>query len=385
VKRGSDMKTIVAGYPWFSDWGRDTMISLPGLCLVTKRFDDAKKILQTFADQVSDGMLPNRFFDYGDEAEYNNVDATLWFFNAIYKYWTYSNDGDFVKTLLPALKNIIAWHYKGTRFNIHVDPEDELIYAGQEGVQLTWMDAKVGDWVVTPRIGKPVEINALWYNALNVMASLSKELGDGSEAQIYEDKAKKVKVSFAKTFWNEHGQYLYDCVDADSRNDDVRPNQLYAVSLTFPVLKGDKAKKMLSVVTEKLLTPRGLRTLSSDFVAYVPYYGGNQWQRDSAYHQGTAWSFLLGPYIDALIKINPDSGRIEAEKILKTFLEHLDEAGVGSVSEIFDAEPPHYSRGCIAQAWGVAEILRVIAEYGLFQNQKADVAVKKVQPMKKMN
>jgi predicted glycogen debranching enzyme len=383
VNRGTDMKTIVAGYPWFSDWGRDTMISLPGLCLVTKRFDDAKKILKTFADQVSEGMLPNRFFDYGDRAEYNNVDATLWFFNAIYKYWTYSNDGDFVKTLLPVLKNIIAWHYKGTRYNIHVDPEDELIFAGQDGVQLTWMDAKVGDWVVTPRIGKPVEVNALWYNALNVMASLSKELGEDGEAQIYEDKAKKVKANFVKAFWNEHGQCLYDCVDGDSRNDDVRPNQLYAVSLTFPVLKGDKAKKMLSVVTEKLLTPRGLRTLSSDFVAYVPYYGGNQWQRDSAYHQGTVWSFLLGPYVDALVKIGNGAGHVEAEKILRTFFEHLDEAGVGSVSEIFDAEPPHYPRGCIAQAWGVAEILRVVAEYRLFQTKKQTAPQVKVQAAKK--
>ena len=375
VKRGKDFKTIIAGYHWFSDWGRDTMIALPGLCLVTKRYDDARKILKAFAESVSEGMLPNRFPDYGEAPEYNTVDATLWFFHAIYKYYQHTHDQEFIQSLLPVLKDIIEWHYKGTRYNIHVD-SDELLYSGQDGVQLTWMDAKVGDWVVTPRKGKAVEINALWYNALSVMAALLTEAGNAKEAIVFQDKASRVHTNFNKLFWNESQKYLYDFVDGDTKNDDLRPNQIYALSLPFSLLEKSKAQKVLTAVTEKLLTPRGLRSLSPDHKEYKPVYAGDQWHRDGAYHQGTVWSFLLGPYIDALVTLKGSKGKSEAAAILKNFFEHLNETGVGTVSEIFDANSPHYARGCIAQAWGVGEVLRVAIEHDLFPFQKENAKVK---------
>lgn len=364
VKRG-DLKTVIAGYHWFSDWGRDTMIALPGLCLATKRFDDARNILQAFAESVSNGMLPNRFPDYGEAPEYNSVDATLWFFQAIYQYYKHTTDKEFIKKLVPVLEDIVAWHYKGTRYSIHVDPSDELLYAGEPGVQLTWMDARVGDWVVTPRIGKPVEINALWYNVLRIMNYLFSEL-DGTEEKNYLGKSRRVLESFNTQFWNEHQGCLYDFVNGAERNDDLRPNQIYAVSLPFPLLEKDKAQKVLKIVTERLLTRKGLRSLSQDNKAYHPVYGGDQRHRDNAYHQGTVWSFLLGPYIDALINVNGAKGKSEAIDILNRFFKHMDEACIGSVSEIFDAEPPHTARGCVAQAWGVAEVLRVSVEHKLF-------------------
>jgi len=369
VKRGDDLKTIIAGYHWFSDWGRDTMISLPGLCLTTGRYDDAKKILKAFAESVSEGMLPNRFPDFGEAPEYNTVDATLWYFHAIYKYSQYTGDNDFVNSLLPILTDIIEWHYKGTRYNIHVDT-DELLYSGREGVQLTWMDAKVGDWVVTPRKGKAVEINALWYNALSIMAELLTQAGNKKEAGIFKERALRVHNGFNLKFWNTSLNYLYDFVDGDYRNDDLRPNQIYALSLPFPLLSKDKAQKVLKIVGEKLLTPRGLRSLSPDHKDYKPVYGGDQWHRDGAYHQGTVWSFLLGPYIDALITLKGSQGKAEASILISTFFDHLNEAGIGTVSEIFDANPPHTPRGCMAQAWGVGEILRVAIEYNLFGTAK---------------
>jgi predicted glycogen debranching enzyme len=365
VKRGDDLKTIIAGYHWFSDWGRDTMIAMPGLCLTTQRFDDAKKIIQAFANSVSEGMLPNRFSDYGEAPEYNTVDATLWFFNAIYKYYKYTGDKELVKSMLPILKDIIAWHDKGTRYNIHVDA-DGLLYAGQDGVQLTWMDAKVDGWVVTPRRGKAVEINALWYNALCVMEELNKELGSERDALNYKERARNVNKKFNEVFWNEAQGGLYDFVDGDVRNDDVRPNQIYALSLPFPVVTGEKAKSILGLVTMKLLTPRGLRSLASNHNDYKPTYGGDRWQRDGCYHQGTVWSFLIGAYVDALIHVNGKKAKAEAASLITSFFDHLNEAGVGTVSEIFDAEPPHHARGCMAQAWGVGEVLRVIIEHDLF-------------------
>ncbi len=375
VKRGEDLKTVIAGYHWFSDWGRDTMISLPGLCLSTGRYDDAKKILQAFANSISEGMLPNRFPDQGETPEYNTVDATLWFFPAIHHYYKHTSDKQFIQELMPALKDIINWHEKGTRYNIHVDA-DGLLYSGQDGVQLTWMDAKVGDWVVTPRKGKAVEINALWYNALSVIAVLSKETGEEMDFALYKKNADQVKKTFEKVFWNEQKQSLFDYVDGDYRNDDVRPNQIYALSLPFSLLSKEKAQSVFETVTVKLLTPRGLRSLSQDHKDYRPAYGGDQWHRDGAYHQGTVWSFLLGPYIDALMKLKGAKGRVEASRLLKGFIEHLDEAGVGSISEIFDAEPPHHPRGCIAQAWGVAETLRVAMEYNLLApNRVKEVAL----------
>ncbi len=369
VKRG-ELKTVIAGYHWFSDWGRDTMISLPGLCLATGRFEDAKNILKAFANSVSEGMLPNRFPDQGEAPEYNTFDATMWFFHAIYKYYQYTKDNLFIKSILPVLQDIMDWHYKGTRYNIHVDLTDELLYGGQEGVQLTWMDAKVGDWVVTPRKGKPVEINALWYNALSIMEVLLTEQGNTVEALNYKMKAKLVSNSFNTKFWNEEGGYLYDCIDGDFYDASIRPNQIYAISLPFPLLTDERAEKVFQLVKDNLFTPKGLRSLNPSHPDYKPVYGGDPLHRDGAYHQGTVWSFLLGAYIDALLLTTKSKGKAEAKKILKTFFNHLDEACIGSVSEIFDAEAPHTPRGCMAQAWGVAEVLRVVVEHNLLTSTK---------------
>jgi predicted glycogen debranching enzyme len=371
VHRGGSLRTIIAGYHWFSDWGRDTMISLPGICLVTGRFDDAKKILKAFAESVNEGMLPNRFPDHGETPEYNTIDATLWFFWAIHQYYLFTGDKKFIKSLLPVLKDIIDWHYKGTRFNIHVD-EDELLSGGRDDVQLTWMDAKVSGWVVTPRKGKPVEINALWYNALRIMEAFSSEMGKSTEREFYKTKAEKVLSSFNSVFWNAKGQYLYDHIDGDFKNDDIRPNQIYAISLPYALLDEEKAAKVLDVVENNLLTPRGLRSLTPSHKDYRKTYGGDVWSRDSAYHQGTVWSFLMGPFIDALVKIRGDEGKATAQGLLNIFLTHLSEGCIGTVSEIFDAEAPHAPRGCIAQAWSVGEILRVAMAYDLFKKKMTE-------------
>jgi predicted glycogen debranching enzyme len=368
VQRGQHDKTIIAGYHWFADWGRDALLSLPGLCLTTGQFEEAKKILHVFAASVSDGMLPNRFPDDGQAPEYNSVDATLWFFLAVYHYYQVTRDKKTLLTMIPVLRDIIRWFDKGTRYNIHVDADD-LVWAGAPGVQLTWMDAKVGDWVVTPRQGKAVEVNALWYNALLVLASLLKDAGDPAEAETYLARGQRVKVSFNRTFWNESRGYLYDVVDGETRNEELRPNQIYAISLPFPLLPKAKAEKIFSIITKNLFTPRGLRSLSPTDPAYVPFYRGDQRARDGAYHQGTVWSFLLGAYVDALMSLKGEKGRVEAGRILKLFFVHLDEAGIGTVSEIFDGQPPHAPRGCIAQAWSVAELIRVALQYDLLPKQ----------------
>jgi predicted glycogen debranching enzyme len=364
VKRGEDLKTVIAGYHWFTDWGRDTMISLPGLCLGTARYDDAKKIIGAFAENVSQGMLPNRFRDNSEAPEYNNVDGTLWYFVAIYKYWQHTKDTGFVMNeILPVLKDIIDWHFRGTRYNIHVD-EDGLLYAGEKGQQLTWMDARIGDWVVTPRMGKAVEIQALWYNALNIFSKLLELNGQDADAARVCISVNKAKKSFLEKFWFQEGNYLYDVIDENGNPDaSLRPNQLLAISLPFPLIEGDKAGSVLKVVGEKLYTPVGLRSLSQDDHCYIPVYGGDALKRDSCYHQGTVWSWLLGPYVDALMKVTGEKSAVQ--KVIRDFQYHLNEACLGSVSEIFDANAPHYPRGCVAQAWGVAEILRVINEYGL--------------------
>ncbi len=369
VKRG-ELKTIIAGYHWFSDWGRDTMIALPGLCLSTKRYEDAKNILEAFAGSVSQGMLPNRFPDFGEQPEYNTIDATLWYFNSIYHYYKHTNDADFISKILPVLHDIIGWHYKGTRYNIHVD-SDNLIYGGEDGVQLTWMDAKVGDWVVTPRKGKAVEINALWYNALSIMAYLLENVrGDKIEADNLKRRAQEVANSFNLVFWNEKGQCLYDYVDGDYKNEDLRPNQLYAISLPFPLLTGERAGKVFDKVAEYLFTPRGLRSVAPFFHDYKGRYEGGVWSRDGAYHQGTVWSFLLGVYIDSLLTVKGPEAKQEALDIVTNFFNHLAEAGVGTVSEIFDGDFPFAPRGCMAQAWGVSELLRVIVDHNLFSTTK---------------
>jgi predicted glycogen debranching enzyme len=366
VKRGDDLKTIIAGYHWFTDWGRDTMISLPGLCLSTRRFEDAKKILAAFAASTSMGMLPNRFQDNGEEPEYNNVDGTLWYFIAVYKYLLATGDKQFIlEKILPVLKTIIDWHFKGTRYNIKVDT-DGLLYAGEPGQQLTWMDARIGDWVVTPRMGKPVEIQALWYNALKIFAELLALNGQQSDSFNVNQSADKAKDSFNQLFWNEEGHYLYDVIDENGKPDaSLRPNQLFAISLPYPLVERENARSLLKIVQEKLYTPVGLRSLPKEDPHYVPVYGGDQLHRDSSYHQGTVWSWLLGPYIDAVIRVQDTGGKEQAMKIIEDFEYHLNEGCIGSVSEIFDADAPHHPRGCVAQAWGVAELLRVIKEYEL--------------------
>jgi len=362
VKRGNDLFSIIAGYHWFADWGRDTMIALPGISLVTGRFNVAKRILRAFAASASQGMLPNRFPDVGEEPEYNTVDATLWFFVAIYKYLQYSKDKEFVRDeLLPLLIDIIKWHDNGTRYNIHV-AEDGLLCSGEPGVQLTWMDAKVGDWVVTPRQGKAVEVNALWYNALMIMSELSREFGFGDEADRYTERAHKVAKVFTEVFWEEQNGYLYDCVDGDHKDAAIRPNQIFAISLPFALVSGKRAKQIFSVITEKLVTPFGLRSLSPDDSNYRPHYEGDPLSRDGAYHQGTVWSWLLGPYITALVKIEGTIGQKWAERIIEMMIPHLSDGCIGSISEIFDAESPHRQRGAVAQAWSGAEILRSYIE-----------------------
>ena len=364
VKRGENLKTIIAGYHWFTDWGRDTMIALPGLCLSTGRFEDARKIIAAFAKSVSMGMLPNRFQDNNELPEYNNVDGTLWYFIAIQKYFEASGDSDFIlKEILPVLKDIIDWHFRGTRYNIHVDT-DGLLFAGEKGQQLTWMDARIGDWVVTPRMGKPVEVQALWYNALKVFAQLLQLNNQPHDAELVELSAAKTKESFDRLFWYTEGNYLFDVIDENGNGDaSIRPNQLFAISLPFSLLDDEKSRLVVNLVTAKLYTPVGLRSLPTDDDRYVHQYGGDSWHRDGSYHQGTVWSWLLGAYVDALMKLKGKNYKTQVKSIIKDFVYHLNEGGIGTVSEIFDADAPHHPRGCIAQAWSVAELLRVIKAY----------------------
>jgi predicted glycogen debranching enzyme len=371
VVRRDDLNTIIAGYPWFSDWGRDTMISLTGICLVTGRMKDAKRILQKFSEYVNEGMIPNRFPDSGEVPEYNTIDASLWYFNAVYKYYQYSSDKIFVRTMLPVLRDIIDWHYKGTRYNIKVDPSDELLSGGWDGVQLTWMDAKVNHWVVTPRRGKAVEINALWYNALCIMDYFMTELNYQGDAEFFQMKALTVKANFNRLFWNDRDRCLYDYIEGDFFCADIRPNQLYALALPFKILNSEKYRYVIEVVRKQLLTPRGLRSLSPLHSDYKGKYQGDLLHRDGAYHQGTVWSFLIGVYIDALFAALGEDAREESTFILKGFARHLDEAGLGTISEIFDGDPPHAPGGCIAQAWSVGELLRVAFEYKIAEVKKS--------------
>ena len=364
VKRGEDLKTVIAGYHWFTDWGRDTMISLPGLCLSTGRFEDAKKIIAAFAENVSMGMLPNRFQDNNEPPEYNNVDGTLWYFIAIKKYLEATGDTDFILSkILPVLKEIIDWHFKGTRYNIHVD-EDGLLYAGEVGQQLTWMDARIGTWVVTPRMGKPVEIQALWYNALKIFAELLCMNHQQNDAALVELSAAKAKQSFEEKFWYADGNYLYDNIDENNVSvTELRPNQLFAISLPFALIENEKAKAIFKIIEQQLYTPVGLKSLPKSDEHYIARYEGDAWHRDASYHEGTVWSWLLGPYVDAMMKVKTKKSKVK--KVMDDFVYHLNEGCIGSVSEIFDADAPHNPRGCAAQAWGVAEVLRVMIDYKL--------------------
>jgi predicted glycogen debranching enzyme len=360
VNRG-EQKTVIAGYHWFGDWGRDTMIALSGLTLATGRAGDARQILIEFSKHVDQGMLPNRFPDSSDKPEYNTVDATLWYFEAIRAYHSATNDDALAKELFPILVDVIDWHVKGTRYGIHAE-EDGLLRAGEPGVQLTWMDAKVGDWVVTPRIGKPVEIQALWYNALRAMEKFSSLLGDHAERKRFEQMAALASASFNNIFWNDDAMCLFDVVNGVDVDPSMRPNQIFAVSLHHSMLSPDRAKKVVSAVQRELLTPFGLRTLSNADPRYIGRYAGDQRSRDGAYHQGTVWPWLIGPFIEAYIKVNSDAeeARSRASAWLTGLTEHLSEAGLGTVSEVFEGDAPHRPCGCIAQAWSVAEFLRAL-------------------------
>ncbi|OIO96479.1 MAG: hypothetical protein AUJ92_05865 [Armatimonadetes bacterium CG2_30_59_28] len=363
VKRG-DQKTILAGYPWFSDWGRDTMIALPGLTLATGWHETAKSILREFARYVDQGMIPNRFPDAGETPDYNTVDATLWFFEAVRSLVEYTEDIGFVREhLYEVLVDIVEWHERGTRYGIRVDA-DGLLIAGEPGTQLTWMDAKVGDWVVTPRCGKPVEIQALWYNALCVSRDLSGNFGDIVQQEHCDQIAHQAADSFNVRFWNDAEACLYDVVTDAEADAAMRPNQILAVSLYHSMLTPERARQVVATVERELLTPYGLRSLSPRDDRYCGRYEGDQWRRDGAYHQGTVWAWLMGPFITAYLKVNDrsDAARQQASAWLAGLRSHLHQAGIGQVSEIFDGDPPHSPRGCFAQAWSVGELLRVLLE-----------------------
>ena len=354
---GDEVRTVIAGYHWFTDWGRDTMISLEGLTLCTGRQREAGYILRTFGHYVRDGLIPNMFPEGTKEGLYHTADATLWFFHAIHRYVTATNDRGTLRQLLPTLKSIVDHHVRGTRFGIGVDPKDGLLRQGEEGYQLTWMDAKVDGWVVTPRRGKAVEINALWFNALRLIGDWLREEGDPMAPEV-EDHAERARESFNARFWYDDGGYLFDVVDGEQGDDSAcRPNQIFAISLEHPVLDRVRWQPVFDVVKSRLLTPVGLRSLAPGNRDYKPQYYGDLRARDAAYHQGTVWGWLAGPFVDAWLKLNPGD-KAGARQCLEGFINHLGEAGIGTISEIFDAEKPFTPRGCVAQAWSVAEVLR---------------------------
>jgi predicted glycogen debranching enzyme len=359
---GDEPRTIIAGYHWFTDWGRDTMISLEGLTLLCGRAVEAGYILRTFAQSIRDGLIPNLFPEGDREGLYHTADATLWFFHALDRYVALSGDRATVVFLLDALVDIVTRHIAGTRFGIGVDPDDGLLGQGTAGCPLTWMDAQVGDWVVTPRRGKAVEINALWYNALRLLAGWLRE-ERGPEAAAWVDRAADAaRVSFNRRFWHAGGGYLYDLVDGERGDDPAcRPNQIFAISLRHAVLDPSRWKDVLTVVQERLLTPVGLRSLAPGEPDYQPMYDGDVRARDAAYHQGTVWPWLIGAFVDAWLRVYPED-RAGARRCLAAFEPHLDEACIGSISEVFDATPPFTPRGCIAQAWSVAEVMRAWAK-----------------------
>lgn len=358
AKLSPERRTIIAGYPWFTDWGRDSMIALPGLLLCTGRYTEARGLIKAFASYTRDGLIPNRFPDSGAEPEYNTADATLWMFQAINCYTKTTGDWSLVKELFPTLSDILQWHVRGTNYGIGVDPADGLLHAGAPGVQLTWMDAKVDDWVVTPRRGKPVEINALWYCALSCMEQWAMRLS--VDALEYGQRRVQVRENFARRFWYEEGGYLYDVVDVDGvagQNDaSLRPNQVFAASLTRKLLSEAQTRSMLKKVTEHLLTPMGLRTLSPQDPAYRSRFNGERRRRDEAYHQGTVWPWLIGPYIDVHLRLYNDCAALLP--LLHPLVRQLWDFCAGSIGEVAEPEPPFTPAGCFAQAWSIAELLR---------------------------
>jgi predicted glycogen debranching enzyme len=355
---GDDVRTVIAGYHWFTEWGRDTMISLEGLTMVTGRLLEAGWILRTFAYYVRDGLIPNMFPDGRELGLYHTADASLWFFHAVDRYLAYGGSPEIMRALLPKLCAIAEAHHAGTRFGIAMDPADGLMRQGQEGYQLTWMDAKVGDWVVTPRRGKAVEINALWYNAVCLLGKWLREHGDADQAPRWEALAERIRDSFNRRFWCDKAGFLYDVVDGEHGDDpSCRPNQVFAIALSHAVLDPQHWEPVMHTVRDRLLTPVGLRSLSPDNADYKPRYYGDLRARDAAYHQGTVWAWLIGPYIDAWLKLHPDD-TADAARLLDGLAGRLDDFGLGTLAEIFDGEAPFHPRGCIAQAWSVAEWLR---------------------------
>lgn len=362
-KRADGKMSILAGFPWFTDWGRDTMISLPGLTLATQRYDLAKEIIRAYAQFVDKGMLPNMFPDENEQPIYNTVDATLWYFIAIYKYILATDDWNFVRQeLWVLLQDIINFHYEGTRYNIKADKRDGLLNAGDETTQLTWMDVKYDDWVVTPRHGKAVEINALWYNVLRIMTIFSERFASDAHAKWYSALAVQVHDSFNHRFWRGDGRGLYDCLRPDVMDMKIRPNQIFAVSLPFSIVPPEREKIIVEVVQQELLTPFGLRSLAPHEQEYAPRYIGNRRERDGQYHQGTVWGWLLGAFITAYLKVHGEAGKTFVWQLLKPMQNHLHQAGLGQISEVFDGDEPHAPRGCFAQAWSVAELLRCLWE-----------------------
>ncbi|HEY7412035.1 MAG TPA: amylo-alpha-1,6-glucosidase [Vicinamibacteria bacterium] len=355
---GDDMRTVIAGYHWFTDWGRDTMISLEGLTLATGRPAEARWLLRTFAHYARDGLIPNLFPEGGQEGLYHTADASLWFFQAAARYLAHTGDRATLRALLPVLLDIVGHHLRGTRFGIGVDGADGLLRQGAEGHALTWMDAKVGDWVVTPRRGKAVEINALWYNALRLAQGWLDEEGRAAEADALGAHAARARRAFNDRFWYEEGRHLYDVVDGEAGDDPAcRPNQILSFALTHPVLDASRWPAVLESVESRLLTPVGLRSLAPGQADYKARYYGDLRARDAAYHQGTVWAWLVGPFVDAWVRVHPQR-RPEARRFLEGFVPHLGQACVGQISEVFDAEVPYTPRGCVAQAWSVAEVLR---------------------------
>lgn len=365
-RESTKMMTVLAGLPWFTDWGRDTMIAFTGLTLCTKRFKEAEEILLTFARYIRHGIVPNMFPDDNMPPLYNTVDASLWYFYAVYQYLHYNPAAEaeaFVKEqIFPHLKEIISAYEKGTDFSIYME-DDGLIHAGSGLDQITWMDVRIGDWVATPRHGKPVEINALWYNALRIMESLCEKFDE--DASAYRTRAEQVKESFNAKFWDSANQCLFDVVDGDEPDDHIRPNQVYAVSLPFSLLPEEQEKAVVALVEKELFVGCGLRSLAPDHPDYHGIYCGALAKRDAAYHQGTAWGFLLGGFFSAYMKVNhhSSSAAANAVRMLEPVRKHLTDSGcIGSISEIFDGDAPHNPRGCYAQAWSVGEVLRCYCE-----------------------
>lgn len=376
IRERTGRTTILAGYPWFTDWGRDTMISLHGLTLCTGRHKEAREILTSYSRLIQDGLIPNRIIEGTGGSEYHTMDASLLYLDALDRYITFTRDLDLLKDLFPPLEEMVRSYRRGTRFGIGMDPGDKLLRGGRAGLQLTWMDAKIGNWVVTPRMGKPVEINALWHHALRRMAAWSEILGLQRDYDIL---AEDVRENFNRRFWYPEGGFLYDVIDTENGPDpSLRPNQMMAVSLNSTLLDQERATRVVELVREKLLTPVGLRSLSPDHPSYRKTYEGSPWERDSAYHQGTVWAWWIGPYVDACLKVGLTQAGMD---ILHPLLAQLRVYGLGTIGEIFDGSPPHRPKGCPAQAWSVAEVLRAyLALKGNLEKNRAPGALMRSSP-----